>query len=170
MATFIALLRAINVGGTGKLPMAELRFIANEIGFIDVRTYIQSGNLLFSSADETSTVKSALENRLEEYLGKPTTVILRAAHEMLEVLNANPFQNVDPRKVSVLFLDGSPSPETIETAKGQIDEEIHLGKQEIFLHFPSGMGPSKLRLTEMSAGTMRNLNTITKLVKMATEP
>lgn len=172
MRTLIALLRAVNVGGTGKLPMAKLRSMAEATGFADVRTYIQSGNLIFSSADELSIVRKALEKRLADYAGKPVGVLLRTANEMQEVLIANPFADAEPSKVGVLFLDAPPPPATAETLKGQADEEVALGQREVFIHYPSGMGRSKLQLPALSAmseGTTRNINTVTKLVKMATE-
>lgn len=169
MKALIALLRAVNVGGTGKMPMADLRAMADAAGFADVRTYIQSGNLVFSSADTPSAVKLALEKRITDYANKPVRVVVRTAHEMQGVLNANPFPHAEPSKVGVLFLDESPPSDTIETAKGQADEEIELGEREIFIHYPSGMGRTKLQLAAMSEGTVRNINTVHKLVKMATE-
>ena len=171
MQALIALLRAVNVGGTGKLPMAELRAMAEAAGFTNVRSYIQSGNLVFSSADELSAVKSALEKRLADYADKPVRIVLRTAQEMQDVLDANPFTDAEPSKVGVLFLEASPPPNTVETAKGQADEEIQLGQREVFVHYPSGMGRTKLRLPALSAmpeGTMRNINTVARLVKMAT--
>ncbi len=169
MKTFVALLRAVNVGGTGKLPMVDLRALAEAEGLLDVRTYIQSGNLLFSTADDPMTVKAALEKRLEGSLGKPVGVIIRTAQEIQAVLDANPFPNAEPNKVAVLFLDSSPSLTTVEDAKGLADEEIKLGEREIYIHYPSGMGRTKLRLPAMSQGTARNINTVAKLVKMSTD-
>lgn len=168
MVTLIALLRAVNVGGAGKLAMADLRSMAEEVGLSDVRTYIQSGNLVFSS-DDAADAKAALEERLEDYSGRAVGVVLRTADEMRDVLDANPFPRAEPSKVGVVFLDDTPPPDTVQTAKGQADEEIVLGTREVYIHFPSGMGRTKLRLPVMSEGTVRNVNTIGKLVKMATD-
>lgn len=170
MRTLVALLRAVNVGGTGTLPMAELRSMAQEAGFTDVRTYIQSGNLIFSSSDALPAITQMLEKRLEGHVGKPVGVLLRTATEMRDVLDANPFRDADPGKVCVLFLDASPPPDTAETARGRADEEIALGQREVFIHYPSGMGRTTLRLPArsiMSGGTTRNINTVAKLVEMA---
>lgn len=167
MTTLIALLRAVNVGGTGKLPMADLRSMAEKVGFTEVRTYIQSGNLIFLTQEAPSAAKSLLEETLEAYAGKPVGVILRTAKELQHILEVNPFADAERSKVGVLFLDSPPSQNTIETAKGQVDEEIELGQSEIFIHYPSGMGRSKLRLMAMSNGTMRNINTVDKLAKIA---
>lgn len=169
MKTLVALLRAVNVGGTGKLPMAELRDLAEAEGLLDVRTYIQSGNLVFATADDPMAVKTALEKGLEVRMGKPVGVIIRTAQEMQAVLEANPFTDAEPSKVGVLFLEGSASLATIEDAKGLADEEIELGDREIYIHYPSGMGRTKLRLAAMSQGTTRNINTVAKLVKMSME-
>ncbi|SLN51958.1 hypothetical protein AQS8620_02254 [Aquimixticola soesokkakensis] len=134
----------------------------------DVRTYIQSGNLVFSSEDP-SGAKMALEKSLEDYAGKAVGVMLRSAQEMQDVLNANPFQEANPSKIGVLFLNDAPPRDTVLIAKGRADEEIVLGAREVYIHFPSGMGRTKLRLPVMSEGTVRNVNTIGTLVKMATD-
>lgn len=114
-------------------------------------------------------MKSVLEEELEDYAKRPVGIVIRTAHEMQKVLEANPFLNAEPSKVGVLFLDNPPSPDTVETSKGQAGEEIALGNREIFIHYPSGMGRTKLRLAAMSEGTVRNINTVSKLVKMATD-
>ena len=169
MQTFIALLRAVNVGGTGKLPMADLRDMAKTAGLTDVRSYIQSGNLVFTSPEKAPEVQALLEAPLTRYAGKPQTVLIRSAADMQSVLDQNPFPNAEPAKVGVLFLPAPSNANGASQIKGQSDEEIATGAREIFIHFPSGMGRSKLRLPEMSTGTMRNLNTVRKLVEMATE-
>ena len=166
---YIALLRAVNVGGAGKLPMADLRSMAEEIGFKDVRTYIQSGNLVFTSERPISDVSLSLERRLESYASQTVGVLLRTTQEMLDVLKSNPFPDAEPNKVGVLFLNDAPKSSAIETAKRRNDEEIELGAKEIYIYYPSGMGRSKLRLDAMTDGTMRNLNTVARLAKMAQE-
>ena len=151
------------------MPMADLRQLAEAAGFAAVRTYIQSGNLVFSTGKTPVEAKSALEARLATYADAPVPVILRTAQQMTAVLDANPFPDAERSKVGVLFLDGPPPPDAITTAKGRGDEEIALGEREIYVHYPSGMGRSKLRLAAMATGTVRNINTVSTLVKMATE-
>lgn len=167
METLIALLRAVNVGGTGKLPMAELRSMAEAEGFDAVRTHIQSGNLVFQTERKVAEVKEALEARLHTYAGKSVGVILRSAEDMSAVLSANPFPDAEKSKVGVLFLDAAPPPDTGDAAKGQADEKIVLGTREVFVHYPSGMGRTKLRFPAMADGTVRNINTVAKLSEMA---
>lgn len=167
MNTVIALLRAVNVGGTGKLPMEVLRGMCAQAGFANVRTYIQSGNVVFDTALPANAVKQALEARLQDYCGKAIGVILRDGAQMQRVLARNPFPHADPAKVAVLFLDQAPTSDSVRPAKGQTDEEVVAGDLELFIHYPSGMGRSKLKLPAMSSGTARNLNTVAKLAAMA---
>lgn len=167
MHTLVALLRAVNVGGTGKLPMAELRAMAEAEGFGAVRTYIQSGNLVFETDRDVDEAKRALEARLRNYARKPVGVILRTAEEMRAILTANPFPDAEPSKVGVLFLDAAPPSDIRDSAKGRTNEEIAFGTREVFVHYPSGMGRTKLRFPAMADGTVRNVNTVAKLTDMA---
>jgi uncharacterized protein (DUF1697 family) len=168
MTKFIALLRAVNVGGTGTLSMVDLRRIAIEAGLKNVQTYIQSGNLIFTAPD-AATAKAALESHLHVATGSPIGVILRSADALQTVLHNMPFANAAPNQVGVLFLNAAPPPDTITAAKGQTDEQIIIGVAEVYIHYPSGMGRSKLRLPVMQQGTTRNLNTIAKLIALATD-
>jgi uncharacterized protein (DUF1697 family) len=94
MPKYIALLRAVNVGGTGKLSMAKLKDICIAAGFGKVQTYIASGNVVFESKASPAKVKSDLEARLLAVAGRPLGVAIRTAAEMAEVLRANPFRNL----------------------------------------------------------------------------
>lgn len=170
MTTFIALLRAVNVGGTGKLPMSELKAICSDAGFVRVQTYIASGNVVFACEDAKSKVKSELEKRLEAYAGKPIGVLLRTVSEMQAVLNANPFPKGAPNHTYVLFLDKPPPSDALDKVVGMNDEEIRLGKCEIYVHYPTGMGRSKLRIPAAKSGTARNMNTVAALADMASKP
>ena len=167
MKTFVVLIRAVNVGGTGKLPMDVLREICQRAEFLNVRTYIQSGNVIFDTDFLENVVTDELEARLEEYVGKPVGVIVSDAEQLRSVLVRNPFSKLPPNKIAVLFLDQAPAQDAFETAKGRSDEEIVLGEREIYIHYPSGMGRSRLRLVDMENGTARNLNTVEKLAAMA---
>ena len=169
MTKYIALLRAVNVGGTGKLPMAELKAICCDAGFARVETYIASGNVLFGSKAAPSTVKAELEGRLHAYAGKPIGVVVRSAHEMLAVLKANPFPEAEPRYTAAIFLDEPPPSDALAYVSGQQDEEMRLGEREIFVHYSSGMGRSKLRIPAAKTGTARNMNTVAKLVEIASK-
>ena len=167
MPRYIALLRAVNVGGTGKLPMADVRAMCLDAGFTRVETYIASGNVVFESKGAPSKVKAELEARLLAYAKKPVGVVLRTAAEMAAVLKANPFPKSEPKFTYAIFLDQRPPRDALEHAVGQSDEEMRLGAREIFVHFPSGMGRSKRRIPAGKTGTARNMNTIAKLAEMA---
>ncbi len=167
MKTYIVLLRAVNVGGTGKLPMAELRAMCEAAGFVEVRTYIASGNVVLRSASTAGQVKAALETALARYAGKPVGVLVRTAAEMSAVLAANPFPEAAPNRTVAIFLDGVPSADALNTARNRNGEEISLGKREIYVHYGEGMADSKLTIPAAKAGTARNMNTIAKLVEMA---
>src|SRR5690349_10028996 len=118
MSAFIALLRAVNVGGTGKLPMNELKEMCEELGFEKVRTYIASGNVVFTSRKSEAAIKAALEKRLEVYAGKAVGVLVRSAHEMAEVAASNPFPKAAPNRTMALFLDRAPPADTLSTVRG----------------------------------------------------
>ena len=163
----VALLRAVNVGGTGKLPMAELKAICRAAGFGDVETYIASGNVIFACPAGPEAAKQALEAALEVHAGKPVAVFVRTAAEMAAVAAENPFAGCEAKKVSAFFLDRPPPADAAETARNRAGEEIALGRREIYVHYPEGMGRSKLRLPAAEAGTARNMNTVAKLAEMA---
>jgi uncharacterized protein (DUF1697 family) len=170
MVWFVALLRAVNVGGTGKLPMSELKGICEELGFTAVRTYIASGNVVFSSRKSEAAVKAALEKRLEAYAGKPVGAIVRTAAEMAQVLADNPFTKAAPDRTMAVFLDRAPPADTLAGTRGQRDEEIRLGRREIYIHYPKGMGKSKLVVVAAETGTARNMNTVAALARIAAGP
>ena len=169
MAAFIALLRAVNVGGTGKLPMTELKAMCESLGFTGVRIYIVSGNVVFVSCKSESVVKKVLEAALESYAGKPVGVMVRSAAEMAQVLADNPFPKMAPNRTVAVFLDSKPPTDTLKAVKGRKDEEIKLGRREIYIHYGDGMGQSKLVVPAAKTGTARNMNTIAALAKMAAE-
>ena len=168
MPTYVALLRAVNVGGTGKLPMAELKAMCAAEGFSKVSTYIASGNVVFATKAAAPKVKAALEERLKAYAGKPVGVVVRTAPEMADVLHANPFRKASPNRTVVIFLDEAPPAGALADVRGRTDEEVRLGKREIYVAYgAAGIGRSKLRIPAAQNGTARNLNTVAKLVELA---
>ncbi len=92
MAVFVALLRAVNVGGTGKLPMNELRGLCSNCGFTQVATYIQSGNVVFSSGFDRNSVRRQLASALQARMGKPIAVYIRTPDELDAIIKRNPFK------------------------------------------------------------------------------
>ena len=167
MQAFIALLRAVNVGGTGKLPMMELKAMCEKAGFKSVKTYIASGNVVFKSAKSEAQVKAALESALAAYAGKPVGVLVRSAAEMAAVLAANPFHAHPANRTVTIFLDAAPPADALRNVAGQSTEQLALGKREIYGYYPDGQGESKLRIAAAKNGTARNMNTVAKLAEMA---
>lgn len=167
MAIYVALLRAVNVGGTGKLPMASLVKMCEGLGFEEVRTYIASGNAVFSSRLKEQKVKALLQQRLAEYAGKPVGVVVRTGEEMAAVLAANPFRKEPPNRTVAIFLDAAPPPGALEEVRGRRSERLALGKREIYVAYADGMADSKLVIPAAAAGTARNMNTVAKLATMA---
>jgi len=167
MTYFVALLRAVNVGGTGKLLMSDLTRICEMAGFVAVRTYIASGNVVFSSEATEAQVKAKLEHSLGIYAGKPVGVLVRTAAEMADVLAQNPFPAAPRNRTVAIFLDHPPPPDTLKSLSGQKDEKVRLGAREIYVAYGDGMAKSKLKIPAAKAGTARNINTVAKLAEMA---
>ena len=169
MNSYIALLRAVNVGGTGKLPMEDLRALCAAAGFRDARTYIASGNVVLRSAEGEGQVKQALEAALQGYAGKPVGVLVRTLEQMREVLAANPFAGSPPNRVVAIFLDDAPPADALAHAMHLRDERIALGRRELYVDYrdADGMRESKLQIPAAKAGTGRNMNTVAKLAEMA---
>lgn len=166
MTAFIALLRAVNVGGTGKLPMTDLKALCEAAGFTAVRTYIASGNVVFESPLSEAKVKGLLEARLADYAGKPVGVMVRTHAEMAAVRDANPFADKAGNRATAIFLDAAPPPDALDHMVGQSTEEVRLGAREIYVHYPDGQADTKLRIPAAKAGTARNMNTVAKLADM----
>ncbi len=167
MTAYIALLRGINVGGTGLLPMKDLIALCTASGFTSVQTYIQSGNVLFDADGTEAAVRDALEQALHAQMGRPIDVMVRTAAELRAVLEANPFPSGEPNKVQVAFLAEPPPAEAHDTM-GLAGEQVLNGTRELYIHYPEGMGKSKLKLPlgKLSA-TLRNMNTVAKLVTLS---
>jgi len=167
VSVFVALLRAVNVGGTGTLPMSELRALCESAGFTDVATYIQSGNVVLRSGLGERKVKEVLEAALAARLGKPVGVMVRTGTQLFATLKANPFKKAEPNKVVVVFLDKPPGASALNGVAIPGGEELSLGGRELFIHYPDGQGQSKLKVPLAKEGTGRNLNTVAKLAQMA---
>jgi uncharacterized protein (DUF1697 family) len=164
---YIALLRAVNVGGTGKLPMADLKAMCIDAGFTHVQTYIASGNVVLHSALSATKVKATLEAKLLAYAGKPVGVLVRTGPEMAAVLADNPFPQCAPNRVVAIFLDSAPTADAATQTTGRKDEEVALGTRELYVHYGEGMADSRLKIPGAQNGTARNMNTVGKLASMA---
>lgn len=167
MTTYVALLRAVNVGGTGQLAMADLRVLCEAAGLRRVQTYVASGNVVFDSAFAPARVRALLEERLLAHMGRPVGVLLRTAAQLRAVLHASPFAAREPRLTYVFFFPDRCAADTLDRIRGRGAEEIHVDAQEIHVYYPQGMGQSKLKLPAAQVGTARNMQTVARLVALA---
>ena len=163
MTAYVALLRAVNVGGTGALPMATLKGIGEACGFGDCRTFIASGNLLFTSELSEPAIKSALEARLLDWAGKPIEVFVRNAAELAAIVAANPFPDAHGSRHMVLFHDASPPSDLIAQSRDAQGERLALGPRELHVDYGEGIRTSKLKIPGKTERTARNFNTVSKL-------
>ncbi len=148
--------------------MADLRAICERAGLRDPRTYLASGNAIFSSDESEADVKATLETALQIHVGKPVGVIVRTGEEMAAVLSASPFAGKPSNRVVAIFLDHPPAADALDHVSGRREEELALGVREIHVFYGEGMASSKLKIPAARSGTARNLNTIAALAKLAT--
>lgn len=171
MTVFVALLRAVNVGGAGKLLMDDLKALCEDAGFSGVRTYIASGNVVFRSDSAEAEARAALQERLHRHMGAPVGVMIRTATDLAAMVAANPFPDAPGNTVAALLLNEAPPPGALAAIRGQADEEVALGQREIFVRYgAAGMGRSKLVIPAAKLATARNMNTLSKLARLAAAP
>ena len=180
MPVYIALLRGINIGPHKRMKMEKLRASCEALGFAGVKTYIQSGNVIFK-AQKLSP--AALSKKLRECIvkdfGFSSEVISRSREEMKAIVNSNPFTKepgIDPSKLHVVFLSQSPSAAALKKLQELTlaPDRVSSADKEIYFYFPNGVSGSSLwkhpldRVTGVP-GTMRNWKTVTTLYQTATE-
>ena len=166
MTAWAALLRAINVGGTGALPMAELKAIGAACGFTAVRTYIASGNLLFESPLDEAAVKVLLGARLAARAGRPVEVFVRTAAQLAAIVAANPFPDAHSSRHMVFFYDRSPADDLIGRCRDRAGERLALGPRELHVDYGDGIRSTKLKIPDKLERTGRNMNTVRKLADL----
>jgi len=173
MRTYIALFRGINVGGKNKLPMKDLSQILEQQGYLQVRTYIQSGNVVFNSSQAlTSTTTKTISQAIGKTFGFEPEILILQAQQLQQAIADNPFPTDKGNALHFFFLEAAPTHLDLEALTGRKapSESFHLGKQVFYLHAPDGIGRSKLaasaeRLLGVPA-TARNGNTVFKLAAM----
>ena len=163
MSAWAALLRAVNVGGNNKLPMAELKALCEGLGLGRVQTYIASGNVVFASERSEADIRGAIEAALAARYAKQLGVLVRSAAELGEVAANNPWPDRPGNRVVAIFIDG---PLSLFGVTGQRGETIMLGPRAIYVDYHDGMADTRLRIPAAKLGTARNLNTVTKLAAM----
>jgi uncharacterized protein (DUF1697 family) len=178
MARQIVLLRGINLGARNRIAMAELRDMLTDAGFDDVRTYLQSGNVVLSSRASPEKVRTKVERLIEDRFGLDIDVVVRTRDELAEIVERNPLGNVatDPKRYQVSFLDGELELEALaklEAAAVEPERLVAAGRV-LYAWHPDGIGRSTLgsRLAGRDVGvtaTARNWTTVTKLLALADE-
>jgi uncharacterized protein (DUF1697 family) len=180
MKVVISLVRGINLGGYHKIKMSDLCNLYESLGHCDVRSHINSGNVVFRTSErDLAAVVRKLESAIEKKCGFHADVVVRTPAEMREVIRRNPFRgrkDINPSKLVVTFFAQELAAEIrtqIRSLKPD-PEEMHLEERELYIYFPNGMGTSKLSRALMAKplkkeGTARNWNTLLKLLEIAEE-
>jgi uncharacterized protein (DUF1697 family) len=166
MTAYVALLRAVNVAGTGKLSMSDLKAIGEDCGLENVRTFIASGNLLFESDKSEKAIQRGIEERIETLFGKRVPVFVRSAAEMTQVAAGNPFGDDKPSRVMAHFIADPPTAAMVEAATGVNGERMALGPRAIYVSYGEGIGKTKLKLPAVREGTARNMNSVARIAAM----
>jgi uncharacterized protein (DUF1697 family) len=177
MKTFIGLLRGINVGGHNKIPMSELRLLCAELGWSNVQTYIQSGNIVFSAAGKPAALESQLERAIERRFGFSISAIVLAAQDWPAYIKSNPFLDASKKEPHLVLLCLSKTPPKTDAVKALRErassgERIHQVGDALWIHFAGGVARSKLSPALLdrvvgSSVTARNWLTVLKLDELA---
>ena len=162
MTAYVALVRAVNVTSTGMLPKEKLKAMGEASGFDNCRTFINSGNLLFTSDLAEAAIEKRLEEKVSAHLGKPARIYVRSAAEMAEAVKRNPFGEDNPSRVMTHFIDGKPTKDMLDEARDVQGERISLGPRLIYVSYGEGIGKSKLKLPAIKQGTARNMNSVAR--------
>jgi uncharacterized protein (DUF1697 family) len=180
MHSYVALLRGINVGGQKKIRMQELRDLCESISLEDVATYVQSGNLIFSSTDtDPASIASSIERAVRDRFGFEVPVFVRTRAELEEVAGSNPFaaeQDIDENTLAVVFLADRPTPTSLENIKpsAPTGDRFEVAGRHIYLHCPGGFARTKLSNNFFEnrmklVATTRNWKTVNALGGMLNE-
>ena len=174
MARQIALLRGINLGPNRRVKMAELRELCERLGYTEVQTLLQSGNVVLETRKQPATVERELHKAIDEELGVDTLVIVRTRDELADVVAGKPFEGADGKQLQVTFLDE----ELPKATAGEVEaaaagaEQVVIRGREVYAWHPDGIQRSKLAALLASSklgvtATARNWNTVEKLLEMA---
>jgi uncharacterized protein (DUF1697 family) len=176
VTAYAAMLRGINVGGHNKVAMTALRDSFVAMGFDDARTYIQSGNVLFTASGSAAHLRSVIEKGLEARFGLGINVVLRTGPQLADVIERNPLTGGgrDPARLHVTFLASPPPSSRVAPLDTEafLPDEFRVVRGEVFVHCPRGYGTTKINnaFFERRLGvtaTTRTLKTVTTLARLA---
>lgn len=166
MTSHVALLRAVNVGGTGKLAMTDLKAMCDDCGFGSARTFIASGNALFRTARSEAQVKAALEEKLAAHMGKAVPVFVRTLGELEAILSSNPFAQAHPSRHLVYFHDSPPAPDLIAQCRDVNGERLALIGRELHVDYGEGIRFTRLKIPGKMEHTARSINSVRKMAAL----
>lgn len=178
MTAWVALLRGVNVGGGNRLSMADFRASVESLGYTDVATYIQSGNVVFRSDESEATIAGRLRDVLVDRHGLPVSVVVRPGRDLAGVIERHPFSGlgIDPKLLHVAFLDRVPEPtDGPPDPERWLPDRWALDGRELYLAYPDGSARSKMTIEQFErpwgvTATARNLNTVNRLAELVERP
>ena len=172
MANYVAFLRGVNLGPNNKIAMPALRAMAEELGYTDVATYINSGNLIISSPKTTATLEREISKAIKDTFGRSIDVAVRTPEQLKKILAENPYPDGNPSQVTVAFLTKAPAADAKQkvAAVAKDYEPVTFADQEVYVNYSQGIGRSKLAEKFSTiigvSSTVRNVRTIEKIVEM----
>jgi uncharacterized protein (DUF1697 family) len=172
VATYVAFLRGVNLGPSNKISMPSLRAIAEDLGYTDVATYINSGNLIISSTKNAATVEREISDAIKKTFGRPIDVAVRTPSQLKKILAENPYPDGNQSQVTVAFLTKTPAADAKEkvAAVAKDYEPFTFSGQQVYVNYSKGIGKSKLaekfsNIVGVSS-TVRNIRTVEKVLAL----
>jgi uncharacterized protein (DUF1697 family) len=174
VATYVAFLRGVNLGPNNKISMPALRAMAEDLGYTDVATYINSGNLIISSPKKAATVEREIAKAIKDTFGRPIDVAVRTPAQLEKLLAENPYPDGNPSQVTVAFLTKAPAADAKQkvAAVAKDYEPFTFSGQQVYVNYSQGIGKSKLaeRFSAIIgvSSTVRNIRTLEKVLALCT--
>jgi uncharacterized protein (DUF1697 family) len=175
VAAYVAFLRGVNLGPSNKISMPALRAMAEDLGYTDVATYINSGNLILSSAKKPATLEREISNAIKDTFGSRIDVVVRTPAQLKKILAENPYPDGNPSQVTVAFLAEAPAADAEDkvAAVAKDYEPFAFAGQQVYVNYSQGIGKSKLaeRFSAIigASSTVRNIRTIEKVLALCAD-
>jgi uncharacterized protein (DUF1697 family) len=172
VATYVAFLRGVNLGPNNKIPMPALRSMAEDLGYTDVATFINSGNLIVSSPKKAATVEQEISKAIKDTFGRSIDVTVRTPAQLKKVLAENPYPDGNPSQVTVAFLTKTPAKDAKDrvAAVAKNHEPFAFARQEVYVNYSQGIGKSKLaeKFSDIIgvSSTVRNIRTVERVLTL----
>jgi uncharacterized protein (DUF1697 family) len=172
VATYVAFLRGVNLGPNNKIPMPALRSMAEDLGYTDVATFINSGNLIVSSPKKAATVEQEISKAIKDTFGRSIDVTVRTPAQLKKVLAENPYPDGNPSQVTVAFLTKAPAKDAKDrvAAVAKNHEPFAFARQEVYVNYSQGIGKSKLaeKFSDIIgvSSTVRNIRTVERVLTL----